>query len=195
MKFIFATHNDNKVREVLSILQSDTYNIEVNSLKSIGYTDEIEETGTTLVENAWIKADQLYQLLGGNIMAEDTGLEVTALGMTPGVYSARYAGEHKSDRDNINKLLTKLGSHSDRSAQFRTVLAVWLDGLKYTFEGIVRGTIAPSEMGDGGFGYDPIFIPDGFTDSFGILSPEIKNSISHRAKAFINFRDFLLEYC
>ncbi len=189
MKFIFATQNQNKVKEVSKIL--DNKEAILISLAEIGYTDDIAETGTTLNENAWIKADTIHTTLGGNVIAEDTGLEVTAIDMAPGVYSARYAGPQKNDQDNINKLLDTLKDKEDRSARFRTVVAVWLDGERHTFEGIVNGTIAHERMGTGGFGYDPVFIPEGHDQSFGILSAKIKNSISHRGRAFTAVKEFL----
>lgn len=190
LKFIFATQNDNKVKEVLKILK-DTTDLSIQSLKEIGYHEDIEETGSTLDENAWIKADHLHNLMDVNIIAEDTGLEVFTLDMAPGVYSARYAGLQKSSEDNMSKLLSEMSSKTDRSARFRTVVAVWLDGEKHSFEGIVNGRIATTRSGNGGFGYDPIFIPEGYDKSFGSLSEDIKNKISHRARAFEAFKEFL----
>jgi len=190
LKFIFATQNDNKVKEVLKILK-DTTDLSIQSLKEIGYHEDIEETGSTLDENAWIKADHLHNLMDVNIIAEDTGLEVFTLDMAPGVYSARYAGLQKSSEDNMSKLLSEMSSKTDRSARFRTVVAVWLDGEKHSFEGIVNGRIATIRSGNGGFGYDPIFIPEGYDKSFGSLSEDIKNKISHRARAFEAFKEFL----
>lgn len=190
LKFIFATQNDNKVKEVLKILE-DATDLTIQSLKAIGYHEDIEETGSTLDENAWIKADHLHNLMDVNIIAEDTGLEVFALDMAPGVFSARYAGLQKSSEDNMSKLLAEMSTKTDRSARFRTVVAVWLDGEKYSFEGVVNGRIATARSGNGGFGYDPIFIPEGYDESFGTLSEDIKNKISHRARAFEAFKEFL----
>lgn len=190
LKFIFATQNDNKVKEVLKILK-DATDLTIQSLKAIGYHEDIEETGSTLDENAWIKADHLHNLMDVNIIAEDTGLEVFALDMAPGVFSARYAGLQKSSEDNMSKLLAEMSTKTDRSARFRTVVAVWLDGEKYSFEGVVNGRIATARSGNGGFGYDPIFIPEGYDESFGTLSEDIKNKISHRARAFEAFKEFL----
>lgn len=190
LKFIFATQNDNKVKEVLKILE-DATDLTIQSLKAIGYHEDIEETGSTLDENAWIKADHLHNLMDVNIIAEDTGLEVLALDMAPGVFSARYAGLQKSSEDNMSKLLAEMSTKTDRSARFRTVVAVWLDGEKYSFEGVVNGRIATARSGNGGFGYDPIFIPEGYDESFGTLSEDIKNKISHRARAFEAFKEFL----
>lgn len=189
MEILFATHNENKVKEVNAILAHDK--ISLKSLRSINYTEDIEETGTTLDENAWIKANHLYDQLQIDVIAEDTGLEVDALAGAPGVYSARYAGAEKNADDNMDKLLHELKGVSNRSAQFRTVVALRLGGECYTFEGIVRGAIATERMGDGGFGYDPIFIPEGYEQSFGLLSSEVKNEISHRGRAFQQVAEFL----
>jgi len=189
MIFTFATHNPNKVSEVRQILTD--MDINILSLSDIGIHDEIIEDGNTLDENAWIKANYIHDIKKANVIAEDTGLEVDALDGAPGVYSARYAGAQKNSEDNMNLLLSRLLHHEVRTAQFRTVLAVWLDNIAYTFEGIVRGTIAMERQGGGGFGYDPIFVPEGYQESFGVLSRDIKNSISHRGRAFSAFKDFL----
>ena len=183
MEIIFATSNAHKASEVNQILGVDQ--CQLKTLKDIGFTEDIAETGATLNENAWIKTDHIHRLYGGNVIAEDTGLEVFALDMEPGVYSARYAGSQRSDQDNMDKLLNELIDKDNRKAQFRTVVALILNNERYTFEGIVSGHIAQGRSGDGGFGYDPIFVPDGYDDSFGVLSPEIKNSISHRGRAFM----------
>ncbi len=190
MNFIFATHNDHKIQEAGKILSG--LSIDITSLSALGYHDEIVENGATLDENAWIKANHIYNLFDDNVFAEDTGLEVDALGGAPGVHSARYTGSQRSDEANISKLLTLLEYHKDRSAQFRTVLAVWYNNKQYSFEGIVRGKIALVRSGKGGFGYDPVFIPDGYDHSFGELSSELKNSISHRGKAFNQLKQFLI---
>ncbi|NND32120.1 MAG: RdgB/HAM1 family non-canonical purine NTP pyrophosphatase [Saprospiraceae bacterium] len=189
MRFVFATHNDHKVSEVTAIL--DGMDISLVSLKAIEYHDEIVEDGQTLDQNAWIKANTIYHKLGGNVIAEDTGLEVHSLDGAPGVYSARYAGPQKNAEDNIDKLLSELKEKEDRQAQFRTVVAIKIDDQSYTFEGVVKGRIAHMRTGTGGFGYDPVFIPEGYTESFGVLDPEIKNNISHRARAFEAFKRFL----
>ena len=189
MNIIFATSNKHKAREVNQIIGTDSYRL--LSLKEIGFTEDIEETGTTLNENAWLKTNHIYQMYDQNVIAEDTGLEVFSLDMEPGVYSARYAGSQRNDLENINKLLKELKNKEDRRAQFRTVVALILDKKEYTFEGIVSGRIAPEPSGTEGFGYDPIFIPDGYQQSFGELSSEIKNSISHRGRAFKKVAEFL----
>ncbi len=191
MKIIFATHNSNKVGEVAQII--DHEHINILSLSEISYHEDIEETGSTLNENAWIKADHIHKLMGANVIAEDTGLEVFSLDMAPGVYSARYAGPERNSQDNMDLLLHNLKKSKDRSARFRTVIAAYLNGKKYTFEGIVNGSIAMSRQGTGGFGYDPIFIPEGHQQSFGILSSDIKNKISHRGRAFEQLKKTLIE--
>ncbi len=189
-KIVFATHNDHKIREVSQILDSKEWNI--LSLDDIGFYDKIVEDGKTLEENAWLKVRAIDRFTSINcIVADDTGLEVRALNNEPGVYSARYAGQQRSATDNMNKLLKELKPHSDRSARFRTVLACIIEGQEYTFEGIVNGHIAYDKSGEHGFGYDPIFVPRGYSESFGILSQGIKNRISHRARAFEQLRSFL----
>ncbi len=189
MEIIFATSNAHKASEVNQILGVNQ--CQLKTLKDIGFTEEIAETGTALNENAWIKADHIHGLYGGNVIAEDTGLEVFALDMDPGVYSARYAGPQRNDQDNIDKLLENLLHKDNRKAQFRTVVAFIINGERHTFEGIVSGRIAMTQSGDGGFGYDPIFLPDGYNESFGVLSAQIKNNISHRGRAFTEVATFL----
>lgn len=192
MRFIFATHNQNKVHEVNAILSD--MGIHISSLSEIEMHEEIVENGKDLKENAWIKSDYIYQKLGGNVIADDTGLEVDALAGAPGVYSARYAGPQRSSQDNMDLLLRNLNNSADRSAQFRTVLAAWIDDKRYTFEGIVRGRIDHQQKGNGGFGYDPIFIPEGYDLSFGELPLSTKNKISHRGRAFQALKEYLLDY-
>ena len=187
--FIFATQNKHKVKEAEQILGS--HSIRLRSLKELGFHQEIEEGGTTLLENAWIKSNLIYKKYGGNVVAEDTGLEISFLNNAPGVNTARYAGQGKDADDNMEKVLNELKNSPDRSAQFRTILAVWFRDKEYSFEGIVRGKICKKRMGTGGFGYDPIFIPDGFTQSFGQLHDEVKKTISHRALAFEKFKSFV----
>ena len=191
MRLLFATHNDHKVAEAREIL-SDT-KIDLVSLRDLNIHDEIIEDGDTLEDNAWIKADFLYKKYKTNVVAEDTGLEVDALGHAPGVHSARYAGPDRSDQKNIDKLLDALIHSDDRSAQFRTALAVYIDDMPYQFEGIIRGHIATERSGTGGFGYDPIFIPEGYDDSFASLSRDIKNKISHRGRAFASLASWLMQ--
>lgn len=184
---IFATNNAHKLDEVRSILGS---RFTVKSLKEIGCEADIPETADTLEGNALMKARFLYEKYGVDCFADDTGLEVTALGGAPGVYTARYAGNHDSEA-NMNKLLNELEKKSDRSAQFRTVIALIIEGKEFLFEGIVKGTIAKEKAGDGGFGYDPIFIPEGFTQTFSQMGNDSKNHISHRALAVEKLYNYL----
>lgn len=187
MELIFATHNNNKVKEVTKMLPSY---LSMKSLTDINFFDEIEETGTTFEENAHLKAKTIFDKTGKNIFADDSGLVIEALDGAPGVYSARYAGTRK-DEDNIAKALKELEGKTNRKAYFISIFCLILDGKEYFFEGRVNGTIATEIMGDNGFGYDPIFIPDGFSKSFAQMSPEEKNAISHRGKAVEKLNDFL----
>lgn len=179
-ELIFATSNANKVSEVNKLLPD---NIQVHSLKDIGFTDELPETQETIEGNAIQKAETLYKLIGKDCFAEDTGLIVPALNGEPGVYSARYAGPQKNDLDNMNLLLKNLQDHSDRNAYFKTVIALFIDGKHYTFEGRAEGRIIESPRGTQGFGYDPIFLPKGYNTTFAEMNMSEKGSISHRAKA------------
>lgn len=190
MKFsiVFATSNANKVREVSALLDG---NIEIVSLEDIGCTEEIPETQPTIEGNALQKARYVRDNYKIDCFAEDTGLEITVLNGEPGVYSARYAGEDKDSEANMTKVLTKLEGKSDRTAQFKTVVALTLNEKEYTFEGICKGHIATVKSGHQGFGYDPIFIPEGYDVSFAEMSAEDKNRISHRGKAIDKLKDFL----
>lgn len=179
-KLAFSTNNEHKLEEVKA--KVGKY-YQVLSLKDLGDDTEVEETGVTLEENALIKANYLWNTYGYNCIADDTGLEVEALDNAPGVYSARYAGEHKSSEDNVKKLLSELSGVENRKARFRTVIALILDGKKYIFEGKVDGIITNEAKGNSGFGYDPIFQPDGYDQTFAELTLDEKNKISHRAKA------------
>lgn len=187
MKLIFATNNSHKLDEVRGIL-GDGW--EVLSLKDIGCNEDIPETADTFQGNALQKARYVKEHYGLDCFADDTGLEVTALGGEPGVHSARYAGDHDSEA-NMTKLLGKLKEKSDRSAQFRTVIALILNGQEFLFEGIVKGCIATERHGDGGFGYDPIFVPEGFDKTFAEIGPEAKNMVSHRGRAVRKLADYL----
>ena len=187
MELIFATHNNNKVKEVTKMLPSY---LSMKSLTDINFFDEIEETGTTFEKNAQLKAKTIFDKTGKNIFADDSGLVIEALDGAPGVYSARYAGTGK-DEDNIAKALKELEGKTNRKAYFISIFCLILDGKEYFFEGRVNGTLATEIMGDNGFGYDPIFIPDGFSKSFAQMSPEEKNAISHRGKAVEKLNDFL----
>lgn len=186
---VMATQSEHKVKEIRAMLPA---HIELKTMAEIGFHDDIDETGTTLEENAWIKADAIFNKTGLNVFAEDTGLEVSALNGQPGVYTARYAGPQKNNDDNIAKLLIELTSEQNRKAQFRTILALYLNGEKYEFEGIVTGAIANEIHGEGGFGYDPIFIPEGYDQTFAELPLATKNSISHRGRAIGAMVDFLV---
>ncbi len=188
MELVFATNNAHKLEEVRQIL-GDRFT--VHSLKEIGCTEDIPETGDTFQDNALQKARYVKEHYGYDCFADDTGLEVKALNGAPGVHSARYAGDHDSEA-NMTKLLRELEKKQDRSAQFRTVVALLLNGQEVLFEGIVTGKIAlERHYGQSGFGYDPIFIPDGFTESFSQMSPESKNLVSHRGRAVRKLVDYL----
>ncbi len=184
----FATQNQNKLNEVRKKLPPS---ISLSDLSEFNLAEEIPETGKTLEENALIKAQFIYEKLKVNCFADDSGLEVESLGNAPGVYSARYAGEPKNDQNNIDKLLHDLEGNPDRNAQFRTVISLILDGKKHLFEGIIKGKILTSRQGNNGFGYDPVFIPDGHEKSFAEMTLEEKNKISHRAIAVEKLIAFL----
>ena len=188
MKLVFATNNRHKLQEVRDILGE---RVEVLSLKDIDCNDEIPETGTTLEENAIIKARWVKEKYGYNCFADDTGLEVEALGGAPGVYSARYAGEECDSQANMLKLLENLTGKSNRNAQFRTVIALIIENKEILFDGVVKGVISEKKMGDAGFGYDPIFIPDGYSMSFAQMESRLKNSISHRYRAAEKLNDYI----
>ena len=179
-QIVFATNNKNKLREIREIM-NDLY--EVLSLDDIGCHEEIVEDAETIEGNAKIKADFVTNKYHVDCFADDTGLEVEALNGAPGVYSARYAGEHCSYQDNVNKMLNAMKGKTNRKAAFRTVIALNLDGKSYTFEGRCDGQIVESQRGTDGFGYDPIFMPDGFNQTFAEMSHEEKNAISHRGRA------------
>lgn len=188
MKIVFATSNPNKVREINEILGDQ---IEIIGLKDIGCTEEIPETQPTIEGNALQKARYVYENYQVNCFAEDTGLEIDALDGAPGVITARFAGPQRDANDNMDKALGLLEDKTDRGAQFKTVIALILDGEEYTFEGIARGTITKEKTGDGGFGYDPIFLPDGHDLTFAQLDKVQKNEISHRGKATRKLMAFL----
>ncbi len=188
MKLVFATNNLNKLREVQEILPQS---IELLSLKDICCFDEIEETAATLEGNAKIKADHITNNYNYNCFADDTGLEVEALQGEPGVYSARYAGEPANAENNMAKLLQNLGNNSNRKAQFRTSICLNLDGKQFLFDGICKGDILSEKKGAQGFGYDPIFQPEGHSLSFAEMSSTDKNAISHRGLAIQKLVDFL----
>jgi XTP/dITP diphosphohydrolase len=188
MKLIFASHNAHKALEIQSILPSW---IEMKSLSDLNYHQEIPENEQTIEANSQFKARFVYQEFGENCFADDTGLEVFPLGGRPGVHSARYAGEHRDSNDNMNKVLGELEEMTDRSAQFKTVITLYWEGKEHQFEGIVTGKIAQVKTGSAGFGYDPIFIPDGESRSFAEMSMSEKNNYSHRARAIEKLLSFL----
>lgn len=188
MKLVFATNNRHKLEEVRAILGNK---IEVLSLNDIDCHDDIPETADTLEGNALIKARYIHEKFGVDCFADDTGLEVEALNGEPGVYSARYAGEDCNPEANMYKLLQNLTGENNRNAQFRTVIALIINGEEKLFNGIVKGTISREKMGNAGFGYDPIFIPEGFSESFAQMTSEMKNSISHRYRATDELSNYL----
>ncbi|MFP4047852.1 MAG: non-canonical purine NTP diphosphatase [Bacteroidales bacterium] len=188
MELLFATNNPHKKKEIQDLLD-ESFNI--LSLEDVGYIGDIPEDKNTLEENAMQKAEYIYEITGMNCFADDTGLEVDALKGKPGVYSARYAGEQKNSEANIQKLLKELEGKSNRKAHFRTVIALVLDGEQYFFEGIVNGKIIHTKKGESGFGYDPVFIPDGYDITFAEMPLRLKNQISHRSRAMNKLTSFL----
>ncbi len=180
MQLVFASNNKNKIQEIQKLLP-DT--IQILSLEEIGCTEEIPETASTIEGNAILKANYVTQKYGYDCFADDTGLEVAILNGEPGVYSARYAGEQKNADDNMDKLLDALKDKTDRKAQFKTVIALNSNNEQLLFTGIAKGEITKEKLGNQGFGYDPIFLPEDYEETFAQLSMEIKNKISHRGKA------------
>jgi len=191
MNIVFATNNQHKLAEVQKMLPAQ---IQLVSLEDIGCLVAIEETETTLEGNAALKARYVTVHFKTACFADDTGLEVTALQGAPGVYSARYAGAANNAEKNMEKLLKALEQESDRSAQFRTVIALHIAGEEHLFEGVCTGTIARKKLGEKGFGYDPVFVPTGFATSFAEMSSAEKNSISHRGIAIRKLVAFLTAY-
>ena len=188
MEIVFASNNAHKLEEVRSKLPP---HFKVLSLKGVLGDVDIPETGDTLDENASIKSRYVFDRTGKNCFSDDTGLEIAALNGEPGLYSARYAGEDCTFQDNMSKVLHNMRDASDRSACFRTVISLILDGEEHFFEGRVDGEILTEEHGDKGFGYDPIFRPDGFEESFAQMTLDQKNKISHRGKAVQKLVEFL----
>jgi len=187
-QLIFATNNQHKLDEIKEILKGQ---FEVLGLKEFGINEDIPETGKNLSENAKIKSTFVFDKFGVDVFSDDTGLEIEALENRPGVYSARYAGEDGNSEANIKKILKELGDNSNRKAQFRTVISLIINGNEHQFEGIVKGRITKKKSGTSGFGYDPVFIPDGFSETFAEMPKEEKNKISHRARATQKLVDFL----
>lgn len=192
MKLIFATNNAHKLSEVQQIV-GDSFTLV--SLAQCGITGDIPETQTTIEGNALQKARFVHEATGADCFADDTGLEVDALDGAPGVHSARYATDGHDFDANTRLLLANLEGCSNRSARFRTVIALILDGREYLFEGVVNGDILGRPTGGGGFGYDPVFRPEGFSVSFAQMSPEQKNAVSHRGRAVAQLERFLKDYC
>lgn len=189
-KLVFATNNAHKLEEIRAIMGD---NIEILSLNDIDCHDDIPETAATLEGNASIKAHYIYDHYGMDCFADDTGLEVDCLNGAPGVFSARYAGDGHDSEANMNKLLHEMQGKTDRKARFRTVISLIQHGEENLFEGIVEGAITTDRQGTSGFGYDPIFRPDGYDLTFAQLGNEVKNRISHRAKAVDSLCHFLLK--
>lgn len=188
MKLCFASNNEHKLAEIRQIVGQQ---YQVVSLQDIGCNEELAEDQDTLEGNSRQKAEYVWQHYGVSCFADDTGLEVEALGGEPGVYSARYAGPQRSSADNIALLLENLKGQPNRRAQFRTAITLFLNGQMHQFDGIVKGHIAQSPVGTEGFGYDPVFIPEGYGQTFAQMPADQKNSISHRGRAMQQLVDFL----
>ena len=191
MTLVFASNNEHKIKEIKSLL-GDSFRL--LSLHDINISEDIPEEESLIEGNALAKARYVYNASGMDVFADDTGLEITALDGLPGVHSARFAGEDKDSSENIKKVLYLLGSNENREARFRTVIALILDKKEYLFEGIINGTIIYEKRGTMGFGYDPIFVPEGKHLTFAEMDLTEKNTISHRALAFRKLKDFLNQY-
>ncbi len=191
MEIVFASNNLNKIREINNVLGNS---FKLLSLKDIDMDEDIPENEATLEGNALLKARFIYNATGMNVFADDTGLETEALNGDPGVHSARFAGENKDSEANIDKLLALLEKKTSRKARFRTVIALILDGKEHLFEGTVAGEIITERRGKMGFGYDPVFLPEGRKLTFAEMDLDEKNKISHRARAFAGLKAFLSEY-
>lgn len=187
-KIVFVTNNPHKIKEIKSAIDKQ---IDVIGLKDIGFDEPIEEPYKTLEENARAKSSVVWERFGYDCFADDTGLEVDALNGRPGVRSARYAGEDGNAENNIQKLLKELEGIENRKARFRTVISLFLNGMEYLFEGKAKGIILKEKQGNDGFGYDPVFQPDGYDISFAEMPLSEKNKISHRGKAVEKLIDFL----
>ena len=189
-QLVFATNNAHKLRELGEILKGE---FTLLSLNDVSCTDDIPETGDTLEANASQKSRYIWDRYQLDCFSDDTGLEIAALNNEPGVHSARYTGEGRNSEDNIEKVLSKLSGENNRKACFRCVISLIIRGNEYLFEGQVDGEILPERKGVSGFGYDPIFLPDGYTQSFAEMNADLKNSISHRGRAVQKLVRFLLE--
>ena len=190
LNLVFATNNEHKLNEAKAIAGGS---FKVLSLKDIGCFDDIPETADTLEGNALLKARYVKQKYGYDCFADDTGLEIAALHNAPGVYSARYAGDAKDAKANMEKVLREMKTQADKSARFRTVIAFIKGEKEYVLEGIIDGTIIDEARGKTGFGYDPVFVPQGYTDTFAELGEEVKNTISHRAEAIKKLKQLIDE--
>ncbi|MBX2841331.1 MAG: non-canonical purine NTP diphosphatase [Flammeovirgaceae bacterium] len=188
-KICFATNNSNKLKEVKTLLEGK---FEVVGLKDIGCDEDVPETQETIEGNSKQKSEYIWDNYKVKCFADDTGLEVPSINNEPGVYSARYAGPQRDSKANIKLLLQKLEGKEDRSARFKTVISLILDGKIHQFEGIVNGEIIAEETGTDGFGYDPVFVPEGFDKTFAQMTMEAKNKISHRGRAVRKLVDFLI---
>jgi len=188
MQLVFATNNKHKLEEIELLLKNVCI---IKSLNDLKIDEDIPETHETLEENAIEKANYIYQKFGVNCFADDTGLEIEGLGGRPGVYSARYAGPSCSFDDNVNKILLELQKITNRNARFRTVIALVEDGKIYTFEGEIKGKIITEKKGISGFGYDPVFVPEGYSQTFAEMDLLLKNKISHRSRAIEKFIAFI----
>ena len=188
MKLLFATQNSHKLFEIKHLIPST---FELINLKELNFNEEIPEDYETLEENASQKSRFIYNKLKINCFADDTGLEIDALGGKPGVFSARYAGESRNSSDNMKRVLSEMQNITNRSCRFRTIISLIIDGNEHLFEGIVNGKIISTPTGKEGFGYDPIFIPEGYSNTFAEMLISEKNKISHRALAFNKLKEFL----
>ncbi|MBL4592452.1 MAG: non-canonical purine NTP diphosphatase [Flavobacteriales bacterium] len=188
MKLVFSTNNKNKIKEIRALINNS---IELLSLEDINCNEEIPETSDTIAGNALQKAKYVFDNYGYNCFADDTGLEIDSLNGDPGIYSARYAGEQRDANDNMDKVLVNLKENPNRTAHFKTVIALIINGEETLFEGIAKGEITQSKSGFEGFGYDPIFQPEGYDITFSEMSLEEKNKISHRGKAVLKLTEYL----
>lgn len=188
-QLIIASNNQGKIKEIRELLPG----VELKSMRDIGFVADIPEPYHSFAENAAAKAKTIFLHCGCNTFADDSGICVPALDDAPGVRSARYAGDDAGDRDNMRKLLKEMTGKEDRRAYYKAVICLYWNEREHYFEGTCHGTLAEAPVGDGGFGYDPIFIPDGHTETFGQLSPEVKNKLSHRGEAVRKMVDFIKE--
>jgi len=191
MTLVFASNNEHKIKEISSLL-GDSFML--LSLHDINIIEDIPEEEPQIEGNALAKARFVHNASGMDVFADDTGLEIAALNDLPGVHSARFAGENKDSSANIEKVLSMLANSENRQARFRTIIALILDKKEFLFEGVINGTIIREKKGTGGFGYDPIFIPEGKIQTFAEMGLEEKNTISHRARALEKLKDFLFQY-